>query len=114
MRRDAKGLYYLGGYTMSPDVPVTANALAPVSLSGSVDGFISVIDPSQPPFSPNTLVYSSYVTGPGYQVVYGLDVDATGAVYAAGLTTSSISVSPFPQNPYVLKQSAFVVVFTLP
>ncbi len=114
MRRDAKGLYYLGGYTMSPDFPVTANALAPVSLSGSVDGFISVIDPSQPPFSPNTLVYSSYVTGPGYQVVYGLDVDATGAVYAAGLTTSSISVSPFPQNPYVLKQSAFVVVFTLP
>ncbi len=114
MRRDANGLYYLGGYTMSPDFPVTANAMNPASLSGSVDGFISVLDPSQPPFSPKTLVYSSYVTGAGYQIVYGLDVDSTGAVYATGLTTSSISQSPFPQNPYVLKQGAFVVVFTLP
>ncbi len=114
MRRDANGLYYLGGYTMSPDFPVTANALNPVSLSGSVDGFIAVLDPTQPPFSPKTLVYSSYVTGGGYQVVYGLDVDATGAIYAAGLTTSSIVPAPFPQNSYVLKQGAFVMVFTLP
>jgi len=73
-----------------------------------------VLDPTQPPFSPKTLVYSSYVTGGGYQVVYGLDVDATGAIYAAGLTTSSIVPAPFPQNSYVLKQGAFVMVFTLP
>jgi hypothetical protein len=113
LRLDAAGLYYLAGYTMSPDFPVTANALNPVSMSGAVDGFIAVLDPTQPPFSPKTLVYSSYVTGPGYQIVYGLDVDSSGTIYATGLTTSTIFPNGFA-NPFALKQSAFVMLFSLP
>ena len=114
LTRDKAGLYYLAGYTMSSDFPVTANALNPVSLSGSVDGFIAILDPTQPPFSPKTLVYSSYLTGQGYQVIYGLDIDPTGTIYATGLTTGSILPTPFTQNPYILKQSAFLVGLTLP
>jgi hypothetical protein len=114
MHVDAAGRYYLSGYTMSPNFPVTKNALNPVSLSGAVDGFISVFDPSQPTFSPAALVYSSYVTSLGYTVAYGNFVDSTGTIYAAGVTTSNVFPSGFAQNAYVLKQSGFVLVFTLP
>jgi hypothetical protein len=114
MKRDSAGRYLLAGYTMSPNFPVTANALNPSSVGGSVDGFVALIDPSQPPFSPNALVYSSYVTSPGYQVVYGADIDSSGTIYVTGLTTSSVFPSGFAVNTYALKQSGFVLLFTLP
>ena len=114
MHSDSAGRYYLSGYTMSPNFPVTQNAMNPTSLGGAVDGFIAVLDPSQPPFSSKALVYSSYVTSPGYTVAYGNYVDSTGQIYTAGATTSNVFPSGYAQNSYVLKQSGFVLVFTLP
>ena len=113
-RRDSAGRYYMAGYTMSPNFPVTSNALNAASAGGSVDGFVAVIDPTQPPFSPNALVYSSYVTGPGYQVVYGLDTGPTGTIYVSGLTTSNVFPSGYAANQFALKQSGFVMIFTIP
>jgi len=114
MHADAAGRYYLSGYTMSPNFPVTQNAMNPTSVGGAVDGFIAVLDPAQPPFSSKTLVYSSYVTSPGYTVAYGNYVDPTGAIYTGGVTTSNLFPSGYAQNTFALKQSGFVMVFTLP
>ncbi|HLH39485.1 MAG TPA: SBBP repeat-containing protein [Bryobacteraceae bacterium] len=114
MHRDSAGRYYLSGYTMSANFPVTPNALNPASVGGAVDGFIAVLDPSQPPFSSKALVYSSYVTSAGYTVAYGLDVDPKGSIYTAGVTTSNVFPSGYAQNSFALKQSGFVLVFTLP
>ncbi len=84
IRVDANGLYYIGGYTLSLDLPTSTGALNPESDGGGLDGFVAVINPSKP------LVYSSYITSPGYQLVYGVDYDAAGNVYVAGLAGSNI------------------------
>jgi len=73
-----------------------------------------VIDPSQPPFSSRALVYSSYLTGPGMQILYGVDVDQNGAIYITGITTSDVFPNATPANTFALKTSVFVLIFTLP
>jgi hypothetical protein len=88
LRLDAKGTYYLGGFTLSPDLPVSQNAINSSSAKGGFDGFVALINPTAPPL--NSLLYSSYVTGPGSQIVYGVDFDATGIVYSTGFSTGNI------------------------
>ncbi len=88
LRLDANGTYYLGGFTLSPDLPVTQNTINGSSAKGGFDGFIALINPGKPPL--NSLLYSSYVTGPGSQIVYGVDVDASGTVYSTGFATGNI------------------------
>ena len=88
LRLDANGTYYLGGFTLSPDLPVSQNAINASSAKGGFDGFIALINPSAPPL--NSLLYSSYVTGPGSQIVYSVDFDASGTVYSTGFSTSDI------------------------
>jgi len=74
LKLDAYGRYYLCGYTLSQDLPVTQDALYPHSFGASNDGFIAVIDPSASRASGNGLVYATYITGPGAQAAYGVDV----------------------------------------
>jgi hypothetical protein len=88
LRLDPNGNYYLGGFTLSPDLPVSQNAVNPSSSRTGFDGFIALINPAAPPL--NSLVYSSYVTGPGSQIVYSVDFDASGTVYATGFSTGDI------------------------
>jgi len=87
--RDSNGVYYLGGYSLSPELPPgTENALSPAATTNSgLNGFVAMIDPTK---AINGLIYSSYVTGPGSQLVSGVDVDASGIVYAVGWTTDNI------------------------
>jgi hypothetical protein len=94
LRLDANGTYYLGGFTLSPDLPVSQNAINPSSGKGGFDGFIALINPSAPPL--NSLLYSSYVTGPGSQIVYGVDFDASGTVYSTGYSTGNIFPAGYP------------------
>jgi hypothetical protein len=89
MKHDANGLYYLCGYTISKDLPVSGGALNPASAMGGVDGFVAVIDPTR------ALVYGSYITGPGYQLARAVDYDPSGNVYVTGTTNADI----FPVNP---------------
>lgn len=110
LHRDAAGRYVLGGYTYSLDFPITSGAISPTSQASGPDGFLSVIDPTQP--ASKQLVYSSFVTSPGSQVVYGVDVDASGNILATGFATSNI----FPngaQNPSLGKLSGFVFTLSL-
>jgi hypothetical protein len=89
LRQDAAGKFYICGYTLSTDFPVTSSALSPAAYSNSgYNGFVSIINPAALPN--NALVYSSYITGPGAQVAYGVEVTTTGIVYVVGFTTGNI------------------------
>jgi hypothetical protein len=113
LRRDARGRYAFGGFSFSPDLPVSQNTLNAVSARGGLNGFVAVIDPAAPPL--NSLVYSSYITGPGSQIVNGVDIDATGAVYVTGSATSNIF--PAGQQTHYTgpgNADAFVFIFLTP
>jgi hypothetical protein len=142
LKLDAYGRYYLCGYTLSKDLPVTADALNTSSYGGGSDGFIAVIDPPQASlgglFTAGGLVYATYITGPGEQTVYGVDVlnppPASGTapaiaggsadgplrahqtgvnpivqIYSTGTATSNIFPGDSPPNPSPGKSSAFVL-----
>ncbi len=113
LKLDSAGRYYICGYTLSQaDLPVTPNALSATSGLGGLDGFIAVIDTTK---GSKGLVYGSYVTSDGFQIVNGIDVDAAGTIYAAGLTTANIFANGSgPVNAQTGKFSAFVMTFTLP
>ncbi len=113
LKRDSSGRYILCGYTYSADLPVTSGALQPSSAGFGPDGFVAVLDPAKSGAA--QLVYSSYVTSPGFQVVYGIDVDASGTIYATGFSTSNLfrNFGGAP-NGDVGKMSAFTFTFTLP
>ena len=111
LRRDANGKYALGGYSYSRNLPVSQNTLNPVPANGGMNGFVAVIDPAAPPL--NSLVYSSYVTGRGSQVVNGVDIDASGAIYLTGSATSDIFPAGY-QTHYTGpgNADAFIFIFT--
>ncbi len=101
---DAQGNAYLTGGTNSKDFPVTSGAAQPrfggtggSSLppftSPAGDGFVAKLGPS------GTLVYSSYLGGTGIDQGYGIAVDASGAAFVAGATSSP----NFPVTPGVLQ-----------
>jgi hypothetical protein len=110
LKRDSKGKFYLGGYSFSSDLPVSQNALNPVSAKAGMSGFIAVINPSAPPL--NALSYGSYVTGPGSQAVYGVEVNANGTIYLTGYTTSDIFPVGFQNHNTAGNSDSFVLVFT--
>ncbi|MEQ1948056.1 MAG: SBBP repeat-containing protein [Bryobacteraceae bacterium] len=93
MARDSAGRYYIGGYTLSQNLttvdhfPISTDALNQVSGGGGVDGFFAIIDRTK---GTNGLIYSSYITGAGTQIVYAVDVVPGGTAYAAGSATADI------------------------
>ena len=109
LKRDAQGKYYVGGYSFSENLPVSQNALSPVTAKAGLNGFIAVIDPSAPPV--NALSYASYITGPGSQVVFGVDVDANGSIYLTGYATSDIFPAGFQAHKTPGNSDSFVLVF---
>lgn len=105
---DVFGKYYLGGYTLSTNLPVTGDAMNAASFQAGVDGFVAVLDPSQ---GSNGLVYGTYITGPGSQTVSAVDVfsktsSSTISLNVAGATTSQV-FHPGAQNGDTGKSSAF-------
>ncbi len=120
LRSDAQGRYYICGYTLSQNLPVTFGALNTTSAGGGIDGFVAVLNPAAVPS--NQLVYSSYVTSTGTQTVYDVDVDPKGVVWITGVATGNIFPPPYEQFPLSPstglvesgKQSAFLWGFTIP
>ncbi len=111
LRLDSAGKYYLCGYTLSLDFPIR-NALAPISYPGNaLDGFVTVIDPSASALS--ALVYSSFVTGPGYQVAYGVDVDGQGNIYVTGTVLGDVFGGTGAKAPPDTNLNVFLLVFKL-
>ncbi|MGB7761542.1 MAG: SBBP repeat-containing protein, partial [Bryobacteraceae bacterium] len=89
---DGAGNIYIGGSTLSPDLPVLhayqshfAGAASP-----SVQPFLSIGDGYVAEFNPaGSLVFSTYLGGSSDDAVMGLAVDSAGAIYVTGFTSSA-------------------------
>ncbi|HVO97112.1 MAG TPA: SBBP repeat-containing protein [Bryobacteraceae bacterium] len=118
VNRDSQGRFYLCGYTLSSNLPVTNNAFNSASAGGGLNGFVTILDIT----APNQLVYSSYVTGPGNQTVHGVDIDSHGTVWITGMASGNIfpaGYETFPTNPQTGaaqpgKQASYIWGFNLP
>jgi Big-like domain-containing protein/beta-propeller repeat-containing protein len=86
---DASGAAYVTGYTLSTNFPTTPGAFQTI-FGGVFDAFVTKLNPAG-----NALVYSTYVGGSGFEVGYGIAVDASGAAYVTGQTDST----NFPTTP---------------
>lgn len=98
---DPTGHVYLGGRTLSVNLPVTAGAFDETfnpAVNAAHDGFVAKLAPDGA-----SLVYATYIGGTGPiqfndsgDTVFGLDVDAGGHVYITGETDSK---TDFPITP---------------
>ncbi len=110
---DDQGSMYVVGGTSSPDFPVTSGAYDTsyntggneLGTQGDTDGFITKFD------ADGKVVWSTYLGGPNYDRIYGVEVDASHDVYVAGRagrgfpTTSGALQTAFagdsaPNGPY--------------
>ena len=83
---DPAGRVFVAGYTLSSDLPLTANTVQ-WRKAGSSDVFVAGFDLSKPPAQ--ALVYSTYLGGQATEVAYGMAVDSAGRIVVTGYTTSS-------------------------
>jgi len=80
---DASGNAYVTGWTSSTNFPVV-NAAQSAYGGGQYDAFVTKLNPSG-----TALVYSTYLGGRGRDMGYGIAIDASGAAYLTGRTTST-------------------------
>lgn len=87
MKVDAAGNVYLTGSTRSTDFPLGGEA-PQVTPAGEwvQDAFVVKLNPATP--GVYALVYSTYLGGSEADIGYGIDADAAGAIYVAGVTKS--------------------------
>jgi hypothetical protein len=78
---DSAGNLYVTGSTVSSDFPLSNTAL-PVVPGGGTDAFLVKLDGS------GAIVYSTRFGGEGYDTALAVAVDAQGAAYISGFTTS--------------------------
>jgi hypothetical protein len=111
LKVDANGLCYFGGYSMSPDLPVTTNAFNAVSAQGGLNGFVAIINPSSTPF--NQLRFGSFITGPGSQTVNAIDLGANGSMYLTGYATADVFTPRYqPKTSGAGNADGFIWIFT--
>jgi uncharacterized protein (TIGR03437 family) len=79
---DSGGNLWLGGATISVDLPVSRSGVQR-TYAGGIDGFVAEIDPT------GKMIYTSYLGGTGDDYVFGIAVDAAGNIYTAGSTKST-------------------------
>jgi hypothetical protein len=83
MAVDGNGNLLLTGYTLSSDFPVTPDAAQP-AYGGNGDIFVCVVNP----FTPQFLLYSTFLGGSDADVGYGIGADAQNNIYVTGYTLS--------------------------
>ena len=110
MKLDASGNLYLAGFTLSPDLRPSVNALQTMH-DGSLDAFALKLNPAQSGIA--GLRYFTYLGSPGLQIAYGVDFDANGNMFLAGATTGPIfdAFSGAPKTTDPGNTDGFVVGF---
>ncbi|MDX2286454.1 MAG: T9SS type A sorting domain-containing protein [Bacteroidia bacterium] len=82
---DTAGVFYIGGTTGSPNLPVTPDALQGSMMTDPLlaaeDGFVAVLAPGQ-------VRYASYLGGSDSDGINGIDLSADGELFVAGTTYS--------------------------
>jgi hypothetical protein len=83
---DASGAVYVTGYTISTDYPVTAGAFDTTfnGATSNYDAFATKLNAAG-----SALVYSTFLGGAGDDTANAVALDASGAVYVTGSTSSS-------------------------
>ncbi|MDT7605152.1 MAG: hypothetical protein QOF61_3149, partial [Acidobacteriota bacterium] len=81
---DANGNAYVVGQTSSTNFPTTAGALRSTKTDFGSDAFVAKLNPAG-----TALVYSTYLGGASSDIAYGVAVDAGGAAYVTGTTSSA-------------------------
>ncbi len=103
---DNSGTVYVAGWTYSTDFP-TLNPYQSINQGGEYDAFVTKLSSAG-----DSLVYSTYLGGNRYDRCFSVVVDASGAAYVTGETSSY----NFPTlNPYQTHQrdmDAFVTKFS--
>jgi hypothetical protein len=90
---DTNGAAYVTGVTFSPDFP-TVHPLQPAYSGGNENAFVAKLSADG-----SALVYATYLGGSAGAQGTGIAIDATGAAYVTGSTTSS----DFPITPGALQ-----------
>lgn len=88
---DSSGNAIVAGYTASANFPTVASAQG--TNRGSKDAFVAKLNASG-----TSLLFSTFAGGSGSDAAYAVAVDAQGAVYVGGDTTSTnfpVSASPY-------------------
>lgn len=94
---DSLGGVYVSGQTTSPAYPVSYNALSS-SLNGQSDAVLTELSPDA-----RSIIYSTYIGGPGNEEANAVAVDAQGSFYAVGHTDSQ---QGFPTTPGAVQRSS--------
>jgi uncharacterized protein (TIGR03437 family) len=114
---DAARAAYVTGYTTSPDFPLQS-AFQTIYAGGPTqhrDAFVTKLAPAG-----NALIYSTYLGGSGDDAANYIAIDAAGAAYVAGYTTSTDFPTHLPYqavnrvNPASGYSTAFVTKLQLP
>ena len=90
---DALGAAYVVGITTSGDFP-TVNPFSGVKRGGDWDAFVTKLAPDG-----KRLIYSTYLGGTDYEDGFGIALDASGAAYVIGETTSGDFPTKNPLQP---------------
>jgi hypothetical protein len=88
---DPQGNIYAAGSTLSPDFPTTTGVFQPVfnQTAGNLsDAFITKFGPG------GQVIWSTFLGGPGYERIYGMEVDELGYLYVAGRAGAGFPVTP--------------------
>jgi hypothetical protein len=94
---DSTGAAYVTGFVGSADFPSTPGAFDTSFNAGDSDAFVTKLDPAG-----SDLVYSTYLGGSSYDSGLDISVDAAGAAYVAGGSSSM----DFPATPGAFGTSA--------
>src|SRR3989475_3979252 len=95
---DTLGQAYVTGVISSLDFPMTAGVFQPRFAGGSLDAFVTKLNPTGA-----ALAYSTYLGGTGDENGFGIAVDATGNAYVTGLTNSNLD---FPTTARAVQRSS--------
>ena len=108
LKRDANGILYLTGMTLSPGLPVTAGALQ-AAYDGTMDVFVLRLNPSRAGAA--GIDYLSYLGSDGLQVGYGVDFDQLGHIFVVGSTSGPIfdALGGVPKTSAAGTTNAFVL-----
>jgi len=87
LKEDSNGVLYVSGYTESPGLPSTTNALQP-AYDDNLDAFGLKLDPSKA--GADGIEYFTYLGSDGLQIAYGVDFDSKGNMYLAGSTSTGL------------------------
>ena len=82
---DSKGRVYIGGTTLSTDLPLVGSSFQ-TAEGGGIDLFLAVVNPALPASS--QVIYVTYIGGTEDETFGGMTVGPNGDVYMTGTTAS--------------------------